>query len=96
MHGRILPEERATLQCGFTMKMSSRCHRLLIYDVKRTTKIEGMGSFNCAENCMKKIWANFITFHYNIGYMRRDHNFTYFQIKSNLREKNMGIWTFLH
>ena len=28
------------------MKMSSRCHRLLIYDVKQTTKIDGMGPFN--------------------------------------------------
>ena len=27
------------------MKMSSRYHRLLIYDVKRTTKIDGMGPF---------------------------------------------------
>ena len=28
--------------------MSSRYHRLLIYDVKRTTKIDGMGPFNVA------------------------------------------------
>ena len=28
------------------MKMSSRYHRLLIYDVKQTTKIDGMGPFN--------------------------------------------------
>ena len=27
------------------MKMSSMYHRLLIYDVKRTTKIGGMGPF---------------------------------------------------
>ena len=26
--------------------MSSRYHRLLIYDIKRTTKIDGMGPFN--------------------------------------------------
>ena len=31
--------------CGYTMKMSSRCHRLLIYDVKRTNEIDGMGPF---------------------------------------------------
>ena len=28
------------------MKMSSRYHWLLIYDVKLTTKIDGMGPFN--------------------------------------------------
>ena len=44
MHGRILPR-RACNSCGFTMKMSSRYNRLLIYDVKRTTKIDGMGPF---------------------------------------------------
>ena len=27
------------------MKISSRYHRLLIYDEKRTTKIDGMGPF---------------------------------------------------
>ena len=30
--------------------MSSRYHRLLIYDVKRTTKIDGMGPFNVPPN----------------------------------------------
>ena len=42
---------------------------------------------------MKNIWANFITFNYNIGYLRRDHTFMYFQIKSDFREK---IWKFGH
>ena len=28
------------------MKMSSRYHKVLIYDVKWTTKIDGMGPFN--------------------------------------------------
>ena len=92
MCGRLLPR-RACNSFGFTVKMSSRYRRLLIYDVKRTTKIDGMGPFYCAENCMKKIWANLITFHYNIGYMRRDHTFMYFQIKSDLREE---IWEFGH
>ena len=41
---KILPR-RACISCGFTKIMSSRYHRLLIYDVKRTTKIDGMGSF---------------------------------------------------
>ena len=45
MHGRISPR-RACYPCGYTMKMSSRYHRLLIYDVKGTTKIDGMGPFN--------------------------------------------------
>ena len=44
MHGRNLPR-RACNSFGFTMKMSSRYHRLLIYGVKRTTKIDGMGPF---------------------------------------------------
>ena len=35
--------------CGYTMKISSMYHRLLIYDVKRTTKIDGMGPFKQAE-----------------------------------------------
>ena len=48
MHGRISPR-RACNPCGYTMKMSSRYHRLLIYDVKCTTKIDGMGSFNSFE-----------------------------------------------
>ena len=44
MHGRISPR-RTSNPCGYTMKMSSRYHRLLIYDVKITTgtKIDGMG-----------------------------------------------------
>ena len=45
MHCRISPR-RACNPCGYTMKMSSRYHRLLIYDVKRTTEIDGMGPFN--------------------------------------------------
>ena len=35
------------IPCGYTMKMSSRYHRLLVYDVKRTTKMDGMGLFKC-------------------------------------------------
>ena len=45
MHDRILPS-RACNTCEYTMNMSSRYHRLLIYDVKRTTKIDGMSPFN--------------------------------------------------
>ena len=45
MHCQISPR-RACNPCGYTMKMSSRYHRLLIYDVKRITKIDGMGPFN--------------------------------------------------
>ena len=34
--------------CGYTMEITCRYHKLLIYDIKRTTKIEGrpMGPFN--------------------------------------------------
>ena len=45
MHGRISPI-RGCNPCGYTMKMSSRYHKLLIYDVKLTTKIDGLGPFN--------------------------------------------------
>ena len=42
MHCRI-SQRRMCIPCGYTMKISSRYRRLLIYDVKRTTKIDGMG-----------------------------------------------------
>ena len=45
MHCRISPR-RMCHSCGYTMKISSRYHRLLIYDVKQYTKIDGMGPFN--------------------------------------------------
>ena len=45
MHGPISPR-RTCSPCGYTMKISSRYHRLLIYDVKRTTKIGSMGHFD--------------------------------------------------
>ena len=51
MHGRISPR-RACNPCGYTMKMSSRYHRLLIYNVKLTTKIDGIGPFkNTGDEC---------------------------------------------
>ena len=31
--------------------------------------------FACAENCMKKIWANLLSFNYNIEYLRRGQTF---------------------
>ena len=45
MQCQISPR-RAWNPCGYTMKMSSRHHRLLIFDVKRSAKIDGMGTFN--------------------------------------------------
>ena len=42
MHYRFSPR-RTFKPCGYKMKISCRYHRLLIYDVKRTTKIDGMG-----------------------------------------------------
>ena len=45
MHCQILPKMTCN-PCGNTMKISCSYHRLLIYDVKRTTKIDGMGPFN--------------------------------------------------
>ena len=44
MHCPLSPK-RMCNPCGYTMKINSRYHRLLIYDVKRTTKIDGMGPF---------------------------------------------------
>ena len=41
MHCRISPR-RTCNPCGYSM---NRYHRLLIYDVKRTTKIDSMGPF---------------------------------------------------
>ena len=44
MHCQISPR-RTCNPCGFTTQISSRYHRLLIYDVSRNTKIDGMGPF---------------------------------------------------
>ena len=52
MHCRISPG-RTCNPCGYTMKISCRYQRLLIYDVKiRTTKIDGLGPFkHCSDKC---------------------------------------------
>ena len=42
---KFYPEEHAE-PCGFTMKISSRRHRFLVYIVKRSAKTDGMGPFN--------------------------------------------------
>ena len=39
--------------CDYAMKISCRYHRLLIYHVKRTTKIDGMGPFNVKKYTIK-------------------------------------------
>ena len=44
-HCRILPIITCR-PCGFTMKISSRGHRLLNYIVKRNSKTDGLGPFN--------------------------------------------------
>ena len=44
MHCRISPR-RMRKSGDHTLKISSRYHRLLFYDVKRTTKIDGLGPF---------------------------------------------------
>ena len=44
MHSQFSPR-RSCSPCGYTMKISSCYHRLLIYDVKRTTTLDGMGPF---------------------------------------------------
>ena len=48
MHYQISPRRECN-PCGYTMKINYRYHRLLIYDVKSTTKIDGMGPFNKAK-----------------------------------------------
>ena len=45
MHFQISPR-RMCIPCGYTMKMGSRYHKLLIYDVRRTTEIDCMDPFN--------------------------------------------------
>ena len=44
MHCQISPG-RMCNPCGYTMKMSPRNDRLLIYDIKRTAKIDCTGPF---------------------------------------------------
>ena len=44
MYWRFSPR-RTCILCSCTMKISLRYHRLLIYDVKRTAKIDGMDPF---------------------------------------------------
>ena len=44
MHCQTLTRGMCNL-CGYTKKMSSGYCRLLSYDVKRNTKIDGMGTF---------------------------------------------------
>ena len=41
MHCRISPR-RTCNPCGYTLKISCRYHRLLIYDKNRTTETDGM------------------------------------------------------
>ena len=45
MHCRISPRRTCNPR-GYTIKMGSRYHKLLIYNVRRATKIDGMGHFN--------------------------------------------------
>ena len=54
MHCRISPR-RTCNPCGYSMKISSRYNILLIYDVKITTKIDGVGQFN-TEQLLRSIW----------------------------------------
>ena len=61
MHDRISPR-RACNPCGYTMKMSSRYPRLLIYDVKRTTKIDGMGPFKGLTLHLFQVMHNLVCF----------------------------------
>ena len=41
----LISLSRTCRPCGFTMTISSRGHRRLIYIVKRNTKTDGMGPF---------------------------------------------------
>ena len=44
MHCRLSPR-RMCNPGGYTMKIISRCRRLLIYDIKRSTEIDSTGPF---------------------------------------------------
>ena len=57
IHLQISPRRTCRL-CGFTMTISSRGHRLLIYILKIHTKTDGMGPFN--KMIRKLAWNNFI------------------------------------
>ena len=60
MHGQI-SLKRMCNPCGYLMKMSSRYHRLLIYDVERTTK--------------KTIWVPLSYYHIQVvEYEEGDHH----------------------
>ena len=48
----LISPRRTCNPCGYTMKMSSRYHRLLICDLKRTTKIHGIGPFSLGHYLM--------------------------------------------
>ena len=63
MHGRFSPR-RTCNPCGNTMKISCMYHRLLIYDVKRTAKIDGMGPFiiKCIAGNIARCGCSFISF----------------------------------
>ena len=45
MHCRISPGRTCNLS-GFTMEIRSTYHMLLVCDIKRNSKIDGMGDFN--------------------------------------------------
>ena len=60
MHFRFSPR-RTCNQFGYTMKISSRYHRLLIHDEKRTTTIDSMDPFNVTKrNIPNTIWFSVI------------------------------------
>ena len=70
MHCQISPRRKCN-PCGYTMKMSSRHNRLLNYDLKKTTKIDGMGPFYMAKidiiadyisTCLMRLKCNNIRF----------------------------------
>ena len=61
VHFQISPR-RTCNPCGSTMRISSRYQRLLIFDVKRTTKIDGMGPFKRDPWTQSNQFAGFFTF----------------------------------
>ena len=94
MHGRILPR-RACNSCGFTMKMSSRYHRLLIYDVKRTTKIDGMGPFKISYRLLIKFQQIKTNTGISFSLKNRKHSFSFGNVIENFNMQFLNLWLIL-
>ena len=77
MHGRISPR-RACNPCGYTMKISCRYHKLLIYHVKTITEKDGLPPFKFG-------WSTIGTV--RIRFLKKDSFVTYSEHNQNFMER---------